>query len=508
MPPIHKLSKGGAKLIHDAIDEIFDKLKIRFLGPHTVKTGKKLYVGFRRDVSLPGIFERAASEEGVVRPDLDLLDSLSRVASNYIDGTRERAKAKVSHEIDGWLREQTTKKVAPDALNEALKERLGDVWKEITTAAKTIIETESTKTRNVSIMDGIVKMNAARGIEDPVVYFIVVRDDRRCGECTRLHLMEDEVTPRCWHLSSVGHGYHTKGDDFPKLGGLHPNCRCTMVTLLPGFGFDKKGGLTFIGPDHLELEKQRDAAEEEMEKAELEHPHIAGLKRITDAVTAEDPQVATDCEGLSNKVARRAQAEGIPAVAEEGDADLGSTHPNERVFPDRDWHVWVRVGSQVFDAKEHALRHQRPYRPIYRNHKPYVRKSSQDLDSTLQQVLPESDDLRRKPYQGDPNVHVGHCYVASEALFHLLGGRAAGWVPQFIRHEGQPHWFLRHGHTGEIADPTAKQFKTPVPYEQGVGKGFLTKVPSKRAQALIDRMTNVKKSEPGAGGGTLAGKLT
>lgn len=81
----------------------------------------------------------------------------------------------------------------------------------------------------------------------------------------------------------------------------------------------------------------------------------------------------------------------------------------------------------------------------------------------------------------------GHCYAASEAMYHTLGGKEAGWTPQSIRHEGSPHWFLKH-ESGKILDPTGDQFKTPVPHDQAVGKGFLTKVPSKRAREIMRRL--------------------
>lgn len=78
----------------------------------------------------------------------------------------------------------------------------------------------------------------------------------------------------------------------------------------------------------------------------------------------------------------------------------------------------------------------------------------------------------------------GNCYVTSEALYHLVGGRAAGWKPMNVRHEGDSHWFLQHA-GGTILDATAAQFKTPPPYAQAVGRGFLTREPSKRARALM-----------------------
>ena len=98
-----------------------------------------------------------------------------------------------------------------------------------------------------------------------------------------------------------------------------------------------------------------------------------------------------------------------------------------------------------------------------------------------------TNDLRAPKYRRKRNRLAGHCYVTAEALFHILGGPFSGWVPQYIRHEGDSHWYLRHSKTGEILDLTASQFRRPVPYEKGVGKGFLTKVPSKRAQIVIER---------------------
>jgi hypothetical protein len=109
------------------------------------------------------------------------------------------------------------------------------------------------------------------------------------------------------------------------------------------------------------------------------------------------------------------------------------------------------------------------------------RKAVEDVRSCL------SDDLRKKEYRGNPNPVAGHCYVASEVLYHQLGGKGAGWTPQSIRHEGGPHWYLKH-QDGSLIDPTADQFTTPVPYAQGKGCGFLTRQPSARSQSILDQL--------------------
>lgn len=103
----------------------------------------------------------------------------------------------------------------------------------------------------------------------------------------------------------------------------------------------------------------------------------------------------------------------------------------------------------------------------------------------------------------------GNCYVTCEALYHLLGGKAAGWKPMTLRHEGDTHWYLiklewdpelgpwldrdkgliKGGWVERVRlDPTVSQFKTPPDYSKGRGRGFLTKKPSKRARAMMQAM--------------------
>lgn len=116
-----------------------------------------------------------------------------------------------------------------------------------------------------------------------------------------------------------------------------------------------------------------------------------------------------------------------------------------------------------------------------------------------------SPDLLGKDSSGrdwnDPKVRgsahplAGHCYVATEALWHLLDGKRTGWERMHLPSKEGPHWFLQHKKTGVILDPTAEQYDERPPYENARAKGFSvgppdydpTK-PSKRAQQLIDRV--------------------
>ena len=84
----------------------------------------------------------------------------------------------------------------------------------------------------------------------------------------------------------------------------------------------------------------------------------------------------------------------------------------------------------------------------------------------------------------------GHCYAAAEALFHAMGGKAAGLTAMVARDaDGGTHWWLVDS-AHRVLDPTAEQFtafgKEP-PYAQGRRVGFLTRTPSRRARAILER---------------------
>jgi hypothetical protein len=79
----------------------------------------------------------------------------------------------------------------------------------------------------------------------------------------------------------------------------------------------------------------------------------------------------------------------------------------------------------------------------------------------------------------------GHCYVAAEATYHLAGERA-GFRPHFMGWEDSPHWYLADD-DGTVIDPTVAQFGEVPDYSLGRGKGFLTREPSLRAVAAMER---------------------
>lgn len=97
-----------------------------------------------------------------------------------------------------------------------------------------------------------------------------------------------------------------------------------------------------------------------------------------------------------------------------------------------------------------------------------------------------SQDLLLPKYKDGKHPLSGYCYIVSEALYHILGGKIEGLTPMFIKHENINHWWIR-GPKSEIWDFTANQFNKTIDYSKSVPKGFLTKTPCKRTQLLLQR---------------------
>lgn len=84
----------------------------------------------------------------------------------------------------------------------------------------------------------------------------------------------------------------------------------------------------------------------------------------------------------------------------------------------------------------------------------------------------------------------GFCYIATEALFYMIGGLDSGYKPVCASYEEGTHWWLEKN--GRILDPTLTQYGSEQPpYHLGRRCGFLTgyRKPSRRAAELM-RLAN------------------
>lgn len=254
------LGKQAIKAIHSAVDALFNRAKMRLLG--RTYTPKQLIisattspVGYRRDLSIPGLFESSSLAERM-RPREALQENVVQTAEAYLDAVQAKAKAQVVQAVKSFITdaEHAGEVVDPQVV---LGGELAEVMRKITTDVKRIAATETTRTRNVGTLDAITRVNTLTGVSDPTVAFICVRDSLLCASCKKIHLMPDGITPRVYHLSEVSAGYSKKGSEVPCMSGQHPHCRCSLVTILLGYGFNSSGHVTYISHGYDIFKEQR-----------------------------------------------------------------------------------------------------------------------------------------------------------------------------------------------------------------------------------------------------------
>ena len=97
--------------------------------------------------------------------------------------------------------------------------------------------------------------------------------------------------------------------------------------------------------------------------------------------------------------------------------------------------------------------------------------------------------LKKEFVKQDAHPYTGHCYVASQVLYDVLGGDNAGYEVYQMDHEGVSHWFLKNK-DGTVLDPTVLQFETKPDYAQATHSAFLWTEDglSKRAQEMKERI--------------------
>ena len=113
-------------------------------------------------------------------------------------------------------------------------------------------------------------------------------------------------------------------------------------------------------------------------------------------------------------------------------------------------------------------------------------RGSRNLLQDVQGAL--TPELLHPDHGGGVGPLAGHCYVATQSLWHLLGAQDSGYTPHSgPAPGGGTHWWLVEDDTGRVIDPTATQFPA-YDYSLGSGKGFLTRDPSRRARIVIERV--------------------
>lgn len=161
------------------------------------------------------------------------------------------------------------------------------------------------------------------------------------------------------------------------------------------------------------------------------------------------------------------------------------------------WLIWNSLHTQEFEPHRYQLIGIKHRNPKIKRLTEYLialfekgrgslsKKSEQDVIRDIQAFLktPESRQFLKPEYNEASHPYYGHCYVASQVLYHELGGEEMGYTVYRMDHEGSSHWFLKNP-DGKVLDPTWRQFKTKPDYSKAKRVAFLTKEPSKRAQDM------------------------
>jgi hypothetical protein len=250
------LSNRAKESINAVIEDAFDRIALQFIGDiPKLRNKKNLVISAERNLGLAHLFVQAMGNRSPNPLEQDFLKGLLSSSHAYIESLKNRTMANITERIDGLAREASLR-------NEKMKESdvQSAINEELTKARahmKAIVESEATKTRNLGHMVDITRVAADLGDSDPTVFFVVFKDQSTCNECVRLHLMPDGVTPRLWKFSQLKQGYHKRGENNPSAFGLHPHCRCTMVYLSKGFGFDDMGKLKYKREGYDAFSKQK-----------------------------------------------------------------------------------------------------------------------------------------------------------------------------------------------------------------------------------------------------------
>ena len=253
---MYGISSSGKEAIEIAISKMFDALAYKLLGNIPKLRNKSPYFGSNSPFSLAHIFIQAIGGKEPNHLERDVLRSILNSSHGYIEGLKNRTSSNVVESIDALVKEAKTRRshVSTSQLAELMSQEMEKARGQL----KLIAEAETTKTRNMGHTMEIAGKAKEQGVEDPNVFFIIVRDGNACSECVRLHMMPDGVTPRVWKMSELSMGWHKRGDDRPSACGEHPFCRCSLSQLPEGWGF-KNGFVSFISLEHDEHKEQRES---------------------------------------------------------------------------------------------------------------------------------------------------------------------------------------------------------------------------------------------------------
>ena len=225
------LTPKAAEILKDIIEGKFNAIALNFLGL-IPKAGqdKRLILDTNKN-SLVGLFLQSLGSKNPNKSEEDVLKTMLITANNYMDALKNQTIAKALNSVDAYIKD--TSSIGTGIKLNRIKDIIQEELKIAQKPLSVIVGAESNKCVNTATALQIAKIAEEKGKNDPTVFFSVIIDERTGDEEKVLHLLPDGKTPRVWSLSEIGASYHKRGDKYPKLGGLHNNCRCLTDKYAP-----------------------------------------------------------------------------------------------------------------------------------------------------------------------------------------------------------------------------------------------------------------------------------
>jgi len=250
------LSSSGKERIKSVVERLFDSIAFGLLGNIPSVRAKNTFWNAAAGIGLGHIFIEAMGNKRPNSLETDVLAGLLASSHGYIESIKHNTQSNIAEQVDGLVRQS---QFGGEYVDESkVHEIIANEMKKAKNQIKIVAESESTKIRNVGSVMDISRKAAEKNIEDPNVFFIVVRDSHTCEYCNKNHINADG-TPKVFKLSEIKQSYlstEEKKSGEVSVCGAHPLCRCGLNFLSPNYGF-KNGKLEYIANGHDEYEKQK-----------------------------------------------------------------------------------------------------------------------------------------------------------------------------------------------------------------------------------------------------------
>lgn len=204
--------------LEELIDNKFDKIALDFLGiiPE-FKKQKRITFSTKPD-SIISVFMKALDRKPD-DSDEEVLKGLLRISHSYLEALKSRTKARVMSQSKPYIEAQE-----PDSIKQ-ISTIISKEMEKSSNYVKVLAQSESKTAKNVGTILQIQKIAEEKGIERPVVFYIVTLDDRTAEQPEKnIHLIEGTKIPRLWYLDELSNDYWKKGMKVPSIHGGHPNC--------------------------------------------------------------------------------------------------------------------------------------------------------------------------------------------------------------------------------------------------------------------------------------------